>query len=94
MQKLGSCTCTIRLSLTGSNILADTGSMKHKQDLSTSLHLDSIVAAKLIIIKVNILNAQHITTKINMLIILVSLNNHCLLRVYNKHLDLNLKLSC
>jgi len=74
--------------------LANTGSMKHKQDLFTSLQLDLIIITKLIITKINIPNAQHVTIKISGLIILILLNNRYLLRFYNKRIELNLKLSC
>ena len=68
--------------------------MKHEQDLSTLLRLGLVIVTKLIITKINISNAQHVTNKINRLIILISLDNHCLLRVYSKRLDLNLELTC
>ena len=73
--------------------LADTGSMNHEQDPSTLLRLGLVIVTKLIIIKINISNAHHVTTKINRLIILISFDNCCLFRVYIKHLDLNLELT-
>jgi len=57
--------------------LVDTRSMKHKHDLFTSLQLDSLIVIKLIITNVNIPNTQHVTIKINKLIILILLDNHC-----------------
>jgi len=57
--------------------LANTGSMKHEHDLFTLLQLDLIIITKLIITKINIPNTQHVKTKINTLIILILLDNHC-----------------
>jgi len=71
--------------------LANTGSMKHGQDLLLQISL--VIVTKLTITKINISNGQHVTTKINRLIILISLDNHCFLRVYSKRLDLNLELT-
>jgi hypothetical protein len=44
--------------------------------------------------EINISNAQHVTIKINKLVVLHYLNNRYLLKVYSKHLDLRFKLTC
>jgi len=74
--------------------LADTESMKHKQTGSISFIITRLdCCCQINHKKINIPNAQHVTTKIDRLVILILLDNHYSLRAYNKHLDLNLELT-